>query len=94
MRQEELELEKRCRQHARRHGWVCAKLERNGNKGIPDDLFISPDGGCLLVEFKKDERQKPRPEQAIWLQRFPNLAHLIGSWDDFCTLLNLPEKEK
>lgn len=91
MKQIELELEKRCRAQARRYGWVCCKLEKNGCKGIPDDLFISPDERFVLVEFKKDEKQKPRPEQAIWLRRFSKSAHLIGSYSEFCKVLGIAE---
>lgn len=90
MQHQELELEKRCRQYARTHGWVAAKLEKNGNKGIPDDLFISPDERCYLVEFKKDERQQARREQERWLQRFPTIARKIGTFESFCDFLGLP----
>lgn len=86
----EFELEKKCRAHARRNGWVCCKLEKNGCKGIPDDLFIAPDERVFLIEFKKDEHQKPRPEQAIWLSRFQKIARLVGTFDEFCNVLGLP----
>ena len=91
MEHQELTLEKRCREHARRHGWVCCKLERNGCKGIPDDLFISPREECVLVEFKKDDRQPLRPEQRTWLARFPSLMHVCHSFEEFCRALHLPE---
>lgn len=90
MKTEELELEKKCRAYARSNGWVCCKLEKNGNKGIPDDLFISLDQRCLLVEFKKNERQKARPEQKLWLKRFDKIAHMVGSFTEFCRVLGLP----
>lgn len=93
MQHEELTLERRCRAHARANGWVCCKLEKNGNKGIPDDLFISPDQRCMLVEFKKDERQRPRKEQKLWLERFDKIAYLIGSFEEFCRVLGLPIEE-
>ena len=91
MRQDELNLEKTCREHARRSGWIACKLEKNGHKGIPDDLFISPEQTCFLIEFKKDTKQKPRPEQAVWLARLPKIAHLVGSFEEFCDVLNLPK---
>ena len=90
MKQEELTLERRCRAHARRNGWVCCKLEKNGCKGIPDDLFIGPQEQVFLIEFKKDERQKPRPEQVVWLARFRKIARLVGSFEYFCEVLGLP----
>lgn len=89
MKHEELTLEKECRNIARRAGWIACKLEKNGNKGIPDDLFISPNGRCVLIEFKKDEHQRPRPEQKLWLERFPRLAHLIGSREQFLKALEI-----
>lgn len=89
MRTDEHELEKRCREYARRCGWVCCKLEKNGNKGIPDDLFISPDQRCVLVEFKKDGKQHARPEQELWLRRFDKIAFIISDFDSFCEVLQL-----
>ena len=93
MQHEELTLERRCRAYARARGWVCCKLEKNGNKGIPDDLFISPNQKCILIEFKKDEKQKPRPEQAIWLARFSKISHLVGSFEEFCRVLQIEPQE-
>lgn len=89
MRQDERALERLCRATARAHGWVCCKLEKNGHKGIPDDLFISPSQRCLLIEFKKDAKQKPRPEQVVWLARFSKIAHLVGTFEEFCKLLKI-----
>ena len=93
MKTEELELERKCRAYARARGWVCCKLEKNGNKGIPDDLFISPNQKCILIEFKKDEKQKPRPEQTLWLCRFSKIAHLVGTFDRFAEIVKETEKK-
>lgn len=88
MRHEELDLEKRCRELARRAGWVAVKLEKNGHKGIPDDLFIKNEFLFFLVEFKKDCHQRRRPEQDVWANRFPRIVKLISSEEEFRTLLN------
>lgn len=88
MKQDELLLEKQCRSMARAKGWVCWKNEKNGCKGIPDDSFLSPNGTFLLVEFKKDARQRLRPEQVQWKERFPKLVHVICSVEEFEKLLN------
>ena len=88
MESKELTLERRCREHARRAGWIACKLEKNGHKGIPDDLFISPEQTCFLIEFKKDTKQKPRTEQAVWLARFSKIAHLVGTFDEFKAALD------
>lgn len=87
MQHEELTLERRCRELARVRGWVCCKLEKNGCKGIPDDLFISPSQRCILIEFKKDEKQRPRVEQGIWLARFSKISFLVGSLERFEEIL-------
>lgn len=88
MKHDELILEKQCRAIARANGWACWKNEKNGCKGIPDDSFLSPDGTrFLLVEFKKDARQKLRPEQELWIKRYPNVVHRIDCFEEFKKLL-------
>lgn len=89
MKHEEKDLEQRCSLYARQQGWVMWKNEKDGHKGIPDRSLLSPDGSrFLLVEFKKDTHQRPRPEQAVWLARFPSIAYLIGSYEDFVRLIS------
>lgn len=94
MRQEEKELETRCRAYARARGWVACKLEKNGNKGIPDDLFISPSGECVLVEFKKNDRQKLRREQKLWLEKYPQLVHVVSDFYFFSSMLERLEERR
>lgn len=89
MKQEELRIERECRAIARANGWAAWKNEKNGNKGIPDDSFLHPDGRFLLVEFKKDEQQRPRPEQMMWIKRFPKHVHIVWSVEHFCRLLGI-----
>lgn len=91
MKTDELELERRCRAEARRRGWAALKLEKNGNKGCPDDIFIHPDGHVMLIEFKKDGRQKLRPEQEVWLARFSKIAAVCYDFGAFCEMLKLAE---
>lgn len=87
MKQDERKFENECRRIARSMGWVCAKLEKNGNTGIPDDLFISPDGICYLVEFKKSETERLRTEQRVWFDRFPLLCLRVDTWDSFYKMI-------
>lgn len=89
MKQDERLLEMECRRLARAGGWVAWKNEKNGNTGIPDSSFLHPDGRFFLVEFKKDAHQHPRPEQKLWLDRFPKSARLISNKEDFIKLLGL-----
>ena len=62
MKHEERDLERRCVQLARRHGWDAWKNENNGNKGIPDHSFLK-DGRFVMVEFKRSATARIRPEQ-------------------------------
>ena len=53
MKKEERKLEVECCTIARKFGLAAVKLEKNGNRGIPDYLFIKRGGRSLYVEFKK-----------------------------------------
>lgn len=84
----ESDIERACRAYARERGWVCWKNEKNGNKGIPDDTFLSPDGmRFLLIEFKKDENAYIRPEQLTWKNRYPNVVFFVSSLEQFKKIL-------
>lgn len=87
MKHIEKDLEQNCRRFARLNGFACWKNEKNGNKGIPDSSFLSPSGVFFMVEFKKDDTQKPRPEQKIWLDRYKNTCFLVGNYKYFCDLI-------
>lgn len=87
MKHDELILEKICRNFARLHGFAAWKNEKNGNKGIPDSSFLHPDGRFFMVEFKKDDKQKPRPEQVLWLEKFPKTCFLISDFEAFEKLI-------
>ena len=89
MRHDERDLEQRCVLEARRRGFLAWKNEKNGNKGIPDHSFITPNGRAFfMVEFKKDDTQQLRPEQKLWLERV-QCAHLCFDFQDFTKLLDL-----
>ncbi len=84
----ETDLEKQCRAFARSMGWVAWKNEKNGNKGIPDDTFLSPDGKrFFLIEFKKDDKAYIRPEQLTWKDRYPDVVFFVYSLDQFKEIL-------
>ncbi len=84
----ETDLEKKCRAFARSMGWTAWKNEKNGNKGIPDDTFLSPDGKrFLLIEFKKDAKAYIRPEQLTWKNRYPDIVFFVSNSDQFKKIL-------
>lgn len=88
MKRQEYELEKRCKDYARRQGWVIWKNVPDGCKGVPDTSLLSPDGIFLMVEFKRDAHAKIRPEQVFWQNIYPDKVHFISSYDDFVRLIS------
>lgn len=84
----ETDIEKQCRAFARSLGWCAWKNEKNGNKGIPDDTFLSQDGTrFLLIEFKKDDKAYIRPEQLTWKNRYPDVVFFVSSLEQFKKIL-------
>lgn len=45
-------LQRRCRKHAERLGFLSYKFESPNQRGVPDVIFISPKGYIFFVEFK------------------------------------------
>ena len=88
MKRQEYELEKRCKDYARRQGWVIWKNVPDGCKGVPDTSILSPDGRFIMVEFKRDAHAKIRPEQTFWQNTFTDKVHFISSYDDFVQLIS------
>lgn len=88
MTHKEYELEKRCKDYARRQGWVIWKNVPDGCKGVPDTSLLSPDGRFIMVEFKRDSHAKIRPEQVFWQNKFTDKIYFISSYDDFTALIS------
>lgn len=88
MKHKEYELEKRCKDYARRQGWVIWKNVPDGCKGVPDTSLLSPYGRFIMVEFKRDAHAKIRPEQVFWKNTFPDKIYFISSYDDFTALIS------
>ena len=87
MKKIEKELEEKCINFARSHGWDCWKNENNGNKGIPDHSLLHPDGRFLLVEFKASEDSLVRYEQMIWMHRHPYTVRIVWDFKYFCSII-------
>lgn len=88
MKRQEYDLEKRCKDYARRQGWVIWKNVPDGCKGVPDTSLLSPNGLFIMVEFKRDAHAKIRPEQIFWQNMYPDKVHFISSYDDFIRLIS------
>lgn len=85
----EEQLEQKCSLYARSKGIASVKLEKNGNKGIPDRVFILRGGRSIYVEFKRpDGRGVISSEQRYWANYIGDENHyFIDNLDDFKTII-------
>lgn len=86
----ERQLEIACCTIARKIGLAAVKLEKNGNTGIPDYMFIRRGGRCVFVEFKRPGGGGVvSPEQQFWAEFLkPNHA-FVDSVDDFLEVIDV-----
>lgn len=49
----EKEIEKRVKTYAESKGWLTRKWTSPGHSFVPDQIFISPLGQVVFVEFKR-----------------------------------------
>lgn len=83
-------------QLARLRGWRCAhfrgvRIQRKDGttyyetpvqadgKGWPD-IFAAKGPHCFAAELKRSQKEKPRPEQAAWLQAFLDAGIAAYVW--------------
>ena len=50
----EKQLEAKIGKYAKSHGCLYYKFSSPGNRGVPDRIVISPDGGVLFLEIKAE----------------------------------------
>ena len=93
MKQLERELENKCRRSARARGLIMCKLEKNGHKGIPDDIILTDDGHFWLVEFKNGELGRLSDEQRVYERRLSACLSVIRYFADFQALIDAILKE-
>ena len=88
MNKSEKELEEECCRMARAKGLAAVKLEKNGNKGIPDRLFINRGGHTVFVEFKRpDGGGIVSKEQKVWAEFLGESYFLCSSVEEFQQIL-------
>jgi hypothetical protein len=93
MKQLERELENKCRRYARAKGFIMCKLEKNGHKGIPDDIILTDDGRFWLVEFKNGDLGRLSDEQRVYERRLSNCLSVVRYFTEFQTLIDTILKE-
>ena len=64
----EATIERNVREWARGQGIICLKFVSPGTSGVPDRIFIGPDGRVCFIEFKRPGA-KPTALQRHWLNK-------------------------
>lgn len=86
----EKKIESTVKKYARDKGWLAYKFTSPSHIGVPDDLFISPTGRVIFMEFKREGGQ-PTPMQNREIQRINDhgvLAVVVDSVDQGKGLIN------
>lgn len=58
----EKQIESAVCEYAKKRGTLVYKFTSPARRAVPDRLFITPQGVCYFIEFKR-EGQKPTPPQ-------------------------------
>ena len=64
----EAAIERLVRTYARGRGVLCLKFVSPACRGVPDRLFLFPDGRAAFGEFKR-KGKKPTALQAHWIHK-------------------------
>ena len=57
----EADIEGKANTYAKEHGCWHVKFKSSNNRGVPDRIYITPDGAVFFIEFKKPSK---RPAKA------------------------------
>lgn len=87
MKHIERNLEQQCCKYARKLGLAAVKLEKNGNKGIPDVAIIKEGGKTLYVEFKT-QTGVLLEEQKYWKRFLGYSCEVVRDYNFFCSLID------
>ena len=81
---EESKTERGLATYASKRGWYCRKWVSPSRRGVPDHIFIAPDGVVWFLEFKaKGKKPTPMQEREIRLIKSNHAnARVIDCLDD------------
>lgn len=72
----EKKIEKIVCDYAKMKGLLCYKFVSPGNAGVPDRLFILPNGRVFFIEFKQSGK-KPTPLQSRVIAQLENHSVMV-----------------
>lgn len=65
-----------CNEHLADTAWIPFKFKSPNRRGVPDRLFIGPEGRHFFIEFK-GENEPIRPEQKRSILHLIKLEHAV-----------------
>jgi hypothetical protein len=61
----EADVESKAYEYARSRGCWHAKFKSANNRGVPDRIFITPEGVVFFIEFKKPGKSTRRQQRLV-----------------------------
>lgn len=65
-----------CNEYLAGTAWIPFKFKSPNRRGVPDRLFIGPEGAHFFIEFK-GEKEAIRPEQKHVIRYLIELGHAV-----------------
>jgi hypothetical protein len=78
----EKDVEGPAGKYAKQRGAWHAKFKSANNRGVPDRIFITPDGVVFFIEFKKPGKKKADALQGLVIDDMRKYGALIFVTDD------------
>lgn len=91
--QKEADVEKKAYEHAKSLGCWHAKFKSSNNRGVPDRIFITPDGDVFFIEFKSPKRKaKPRKQQKLVIDEMRENGAVVFVTNDLAVAKRIIEE--
>lgn len=84
-------IEKKIIDYARKCGILSYKLNSVSCRGLPDRMFLLPEGKVHFIEFKR-KGKKPTDLQSLKIKELLDLGFLVEIIDDLNQGLKVVEK--
>ena len=81
----EADLERKCCEWAKAHGWLAFKFVSPGRAGVPDRVYLR-NGHAVFVDFKAPGK-KPTDLQWLLISRIRYAGFSVLVCDDFETFM-------
>lgn len=77
----EVDVESKACEYAKARGCWHAKFKSSNNRGVPDRLFITPDGVVFFIEFKKPGKKARKQQRLVIDDMMDNKAKVFVTDD-------------